>query len=298
MSTGQKLLICAIIAILCFLPSPSSIMSVDMGSENLEAHGYAGLFAYMDEVKADTDKEVTPRAICKCNGTKKISYDGGGSLVECPCVRGECDCGCMNKKPSGEAVGASADSDKKKKKRTILVTDPPNCGPCRQLDNGTLAILQNEKHKKAGWKIGNTEDCTLQVLSLSNPDDVKEIERLGLDFLAIPTFIRYNDDTPNLSGNISYEEFLRFHIGGSKTPFYKALTNRKFALNGDFNPSKTTLISHLRSGEHPEVSSWPLEILSVEDLRSLHSDCHNNKIGQIEWRDKYEYARNLREPSS
>ena len=286
MSTSQKVIICLIIAFFCFLPSGTvTHNNVNLSAEEIEAYGFAGLFAYMD---AQVEQPKVPDIVvkeCKCkNG--KISYDGGGSLVDCPCKDGTCDCGCKNSKSkaSGEAVG---DSDKEKKVRMILVTDPPNCGPCRDLEKTLLATLRNEQHKKAGWTIGNSDTDTIQVLTLSNPNDAKVIEELGLSYFAIPAFIRYGSEDENLIGNVSYDTLLRYLHGGNKTPYYTSKTKVKWNINGDFSPSKQTIIKHLRSDkEHADVALWPLEILSKEELISLHSDIHNKDYGLIEWRDK------------
>jgi hypothetical protein len=292
MSSGQKWIICIVIALLCFLPSSKSVTNkVNLSAEETEAYGFAGLFSYMSVAIAVPDDKPKPVADCKCNkGTGKISYDGGGSLTDCPCKDGTCDCGCVNskKKGSGEAVGASQTVQiKKKGKRTILVTDPINCQPCRQVDSGLLSILRNKQHQSVGWVINNTEDATLQVLNINDPKDVAEIERLGLDFTVVPTFIRYNSEGESISGNISYEEFLRFSEGGNKRPFYKSRTKSKWHINGNYSPSKQTIINHLRTNkDHAAIAQWPLEILSQEDLRSLHSDVHNKNYGLIEWRDK------------
>lgn len=293
MSSGQKWIICIVIALLCFLPSSNSLTNtVNLSAEETEAYGFAGLFAYMSVAIATPDDKPKPVAECKCNkGTGKISYDGGGSLTDCPCKEGTCDCGCVNskKKGSGDAVGAQQEVQiKKKGKRTILVTDPINCQPCRQLDSGLLSILRNKDHQSVGWVLNDTEDATLQVLDINKPEDVAEIERLGLSVSVVPTFIRYGDDQQeSLSGAISYEEFLTFCIGGTKKPFYKSRTNIKWSINRDYSPSKETIIKHLRSDkDHTAVAQWPLEILSEEDLRYLHSDVHNHDYGLIEWRDK------------
>jgi len=290
MSSAQKWTICIVIALLCFLPSSNGVThKVNLSAEETEAYGFAGLFAYMSVAIATPDDQPTPVAECKCNkGTGKISYDGGGSLTDCPCKDGTCDCGCVNskKKASGDAVEPPKEVQIKKK-RTILVTDPIHCQPCRGLDSGLLAVLKNDQHKKAGWVIDNTENATLQVLDINKPEDIAEIERLGLDFTAVPTFIRYNSDTENISGNISYEEFLRFREGGNKIPFYKSRTKIRWHIDGNYSPSKDKIIAHLRRDkDHSVIASWPLEILSKEDLLSLHSDIHNGDYGKIEWRDR------------
>lgn len=290
MSKSQKIIICLIIAFFCFLTSSSVVHdSVNLSAEETEAYAFAGLFAYMDpQVEQPKVPDIVTKD-CNCkNG--KVSYDGGGSLTDCPCKDGTCDCGCVNskKKGSGDAVGASEEVQIKEKKiRMILVTDPPNCGPCRDVDRTLLATLRNEQHKKAGWTIGNSETDTIQVLSLSNPEEAKIIEELGLSYFAIPAFVRYGSDDENLVGNVSYETFLRYFHGGNKIPSYNGKTKTRWNINGDFSPSKETLIKHLRTDkDHSAVASWPLELLSREDLTALHSDLHNKDYGQIEWRDK------------
>jgi hypothetical protein len=291
MSKSQKIIICLIIAFFCFLPSKSVVDSnVNLSAEEIEAYAFAGLFAYVDVQEEQPKVPDVVSKECRCKGTGKISYDGGGSLTDCPCKDGTCDCGCVNskKKGSGDAAGASEEVQiKEKRVRTILVTDPVNCRPCKQVEAGLLSVLRSDAYKKSGWVVDNTEDATLQVLDINNPDDVKEIERLGLSFVAVPTFIRYNTDDDNLSGNVSYEEFLKFSIGGNKHPFYKGKTKTRWNIDGDYSPGKTEIIKHIRSDkDHKEVGSWPLEVLSREDLLSLHSDLHNKDYGKIEWRDK------------
>jgi hypothetical protein len=286
MSKSQKIIICLIIAFFCFLPSGSVVNNdINLSAEETEAYAFAGLFAYMDpQVEQPKVPDVVSKD-CKCkNG--KVSYDGGGSLTDCPCKDGTCDCGCKSSK--SKASGASEEVQiKEKKVRMILVTDPPNCGPCRDVDRTLLATLRNEQHKKAGWTIGNSETDTIQVLSLSNPEEAKIIEELELSYFAIPAFVRYGSDDENLVGNVSYETFLRYFHGGNKIPSYKGKTKTRWNINGDFSPSKETLIKHIRTDkDHVAVASWPLELLSREDLTALHSDLHNKDYGQIEWRDK------------
>ncbi len=292
MSTTQKIVICVIIALWCFAPAVKiDTNTVDISFEETEAYGYAGLFAYSDNVDEVVKPDDVPVAECKCNkSTGLISYDGGGSLTACPCKNGECKCGCVNckTKASGDAVGDVGEVlIKKEGIRMILVTDPVNCVPCRQLDTGLLKILKDDAHKKAGWVLNNTEQATVQILALGNKDDEAEIERLGLDIAVVPSFIRFNSDDENLVGNVSEEEFLKFFYGGDKVPFYTQRTSMNWKINGSLNPHKKDAIKHLRSDkDHSSVHSWPLEVLSVKDLISLHSDLHNGNAGVIEWREK------------
>jgi hypothetical protein len=260
-----------------------------LSAEEIEAYAFAGLFAYMDgEVVQPKVPDVVVKD-CQCkNG--KVSYDGGGSLTDCPCKDGTCDCGCKNSKSkaSGEAVEAPKEVQiKEKRVRMILVTDPPHCGPCRDVERTLLATLRNEQHKKGGWTIGNSENDTIQVLSLSDPEEAKTIEELELNYSAIPAFIRYGSEDDNLVGNVNYDTLLRYFHGGHKVPFYTSRTKVRWNINGDFSPSKQTIIKHLRSDkDHADVAQWPLEVLSQQELISLHSDMHNKDYGSIEWRDK------------
>lgn len=54
------------------------------------------------------------------------------------------------------------------------------------------------------------------------------------------------------------------------------LRGNHWTVDGDSNPSKETLVSHLRSATHVNYlnTSWKIEGWSTEELRSLHDDLH------------------------
>jgi hypothetical protein len=185
----------------------------------------------------------------------------------------------------GDAVGDS-EADKKEKVRMILITDPPNCGPCRDLEKTLLATLRSKKYQDGGWTIGNKETDTIQVLTLSNPDDMKIIQELDVSYIAIPAFVRYGSEDDNLVGNVHFDTFLKYFHGGTKTPYYTQKTKSpRWQLNKTFSPTKSDLLYILRSQKkYVDVWSMPLEVLSREDLTLMYSDVMNGNYNKIEWR--------------
>lgn len=199
----MKNFIFVLVIILLLLPSTKNAV-VDLASEELEAYGIAGAIAMVPtSLKEDLVKEK-----CLCDkSTGKISYDGGTSITNCPCENGECGC----KKPS-----ASVETDKFP--RIILVTQVKVCLPCRKVDSDIVKVLKNEAHQKSGWKVGKESTNNLQVLDLDDPDSIKEIERLELEFSKIPSFFKVtNDEVFNGPvGSISYDKFIEFSSAKKK----------------------------------------------------------------------------------
>jgi len=197
------ILILAIILLL--LPSSIKNVVVDLASEELEAYGVAGAIAMVPtSLKEDQVKE---KCLCDKN-TGKISYDGGTSVTDCPCRNGECGC--------KKSVGAEEDAEKLP--RIILVTQVRVCPPCRKTDTDIVKVLENAAHQKSGWKVGKESTNNLQVLDLDDPDSIKEIERLGLEFSKIPSFFKVtNDEVFNGPvGSISYDKFIEFSSAKKK----------------------------------------------------------------------------------
>lgn len=194
----QKFII-IIIILLMILPTKSILpIAVSLETEDLEAYGVAGLLAYLPVSKADP--VAPPVTACQCNkATGKISYDGGTSLTDCPCKNGECGC----RKPAGATF-------EEKFPRVVLVTQPRSCVPCRSVEKNIIVALKNDSHKKAGWIVGNTRDCHLQVLDLDSKSDVDEIASLGIEIGSIPSFyfIRKSGVEKTFTGSMSYKDYI------------------------------------------------------------------------------------------
>lgn len=59
------------------------------------------------------------------------------------------------------------------------------------------------------------------------------------------------------------------------------LTGNHWSVDGDWNPSKAKLITHLRGPNHVSRlnSGFQIEQRLVEELRSLHDDLHESEPG-------------------
>lgn len=217
----MRKLIIILIVLLLFVPSKTKTFTEpDMSNEQLEAVAIAALMCIVQEPsvlpsppdnKPDTVKE------CKCNNGK-ISYDGGTSFTDCTCKAGLTNCGCKNSNASGDTIQEPEPSVKKvdgRKLRVILVTQPKTCAPCRNVDKNIVEVLKNDFHKRSGWEVSNSNRANLQVLDLSNQEDIKIIDELGLDFSVIPTFFKVDkngniDDSMTKEGDMSYGDFVKF----------------------------------------------------------------------------------------
>ncbi len=61
------------------------------------------------------------------------------------------------------------------------------------------------------------------------------------------------------------------------------LRGNHWSVDGDWNPSQATVVSHLRSPSHGYriASNWRLESWSYEELRSLHDDLHEQEQASL-----------------
>ena len=57
------------------------------------------------------------------------------------------------------------------------------------------------------------------------------------------------------------------------------LRGNHWSVDGDWNPPRATVVSHLRSASHAYrlASNWAIEGWSYEELRSLHDDLHEQE---------------------
>lgn len=172
----------------------------NLDHENLEALAIAST-SYVLEVESDVIPE--PSTQCQCDKrTGQISYDGGTSFVQCPCVTSpDGHCGCVN-------CGATPTSaiepqavthpllSSGRFSRTIVITQPSVCPPCRQLDANTLNKFRSESYQKAGWKIGKESTNIIQVLDLDDRESMELASTLPMNVWnrTIPVIIEVKKD--------------------------------------------------------------------------------------------------------
>lgn len=144
---------------------------------------------------------------------------------------------------------------------------------------------------KQGWVIGSTPDCHIQIL------EARLVPHLVTQLAA--------DEFP-LVACLDQGEIVRSFRDGCSTPLdawtfgwllkgvserpqapipeairvattgHYPLRGNHWTVDGDTNPSKETLVTHLKSDTHVAYlkSDWIIEDWSTEELRSLHDDLH------------------------
>lgn len=153
-----------------------------------------------------------------------------------------------------------------------------------------------EAMKSVGWTIGSTPDSHVQIVNYD----------------ALPEFadVLKASDFPAVAG-IDGDEVTRYFKTGCTTPldawtFGWLLTGKNerpvaampepvlvastgsyrlrgnhWSVDGDWNPSKPTVLAHLRSPNHAAGTAayGTIENWSLEELRSLHDDLHEREGG-------------------
>lgn len=153
-----------------------------------------------------------------------------------------------------------------------------------------------EALRKQGWKIGPGTENHIQIIDRESIPDLIQL----LNVREYPTVACVSD------GRI-----IRAFRDGCTTPLdawtfgwlYKGRNERPGAVvseparvestgnyrlrgnhwnvDGDWNPPKSTVVSHLRSPIHAYglAAHWQIENWSYEELRSLHDDLHEREMG-------------------
>ena len=152
-----------------------------------------------------------------------------------------------------------------------------------------------ESMQARGWKIGATADSHIQIVDRA---DVPEFAEL-LTARELPSVICVENG-----------EVLRYFKHGCTTPLdawtfgwlmkgqnerpkaavpeeiqvetttgHYPLRGNHWSVEGDFNPTSATLVTHLRGSNHVSqiAAEWKIEEWSVEELRSLHDDLHERE---------------------
>ncbi len=182
--------------------------------------------------------------------------------------------------------------------RVLFITDK-GCDKCeRELKRLRQPGGEFESMQVRGWKIGETPDNHIQIVDRA---DVPEFAEL-LKARELPSVICIQDG-----------EVLRYFKHGCTTPLdawtfgwlmkgqnerpkaadpeeiqvettgHYPLRGNHWSVEGDFNPTTATLVTHLRGPNHVSqiTADWKIEEWSVEELRSLHDDLHEREGGGV-----------------
>jgi hypothetical protein len=178
----------------------------------------------------------------------------------------------------------------------VLFITTKNCPRCEQ----ELARLNRaggdfEKMRSRGWKIGEGADNHLQIVDRdAAPDCVRKIEvrefpavaciekdevvrsfqsgcTTPLDMWTFAWLAKGIDERPPAV----VPEAARVESTGS----YR-LRGNHWSVDGDWNPTRATVISHLRSPAHVShlLATWQIDNWSYEELRALHDDLHEREL--------------------
>lgn len=196
--------------------------------------------------------------------------------------------------PDASDLPKEKDLIKEEPIRVLFITEKNGAASEKELKRlqakgGTFETLKGQ-----GWKIGTTPDMHIQLV---DKDAIPElIKRLNVS--EFPTV-----------ACVSEGEILRSFKDGCSTPLdvwtFGWLLNGKsdrpnepipepirvawtgnyrlrgnhWSVDGDWNPSKGTVVAHLRGGNHYYrlASYGAIEGWSIEELKSLHDDIHESE---------------------
>lgn len=199
------------------------------------------------------------------------------------------------KQPLGESNAAERGRVVARNPRVLFITSR-GCERCtRELENLRRPGGDFDAMKSRGWKIGESADSHLQIVDREAVADL--VRQLGVrEFPTVACvdngeIVRSFKDgctTPldawtfgwllkgqNERPTAPIPEPIRVASTGSYP-----LRGNHWTVDGDWNPTQATLISHLRGPNHGQQleTNWKIEDWSYEELRSLHDDLHEREI--------------------
>lgn len=219
-------------------------------------------------------------AIANEPGTEKLNRSGVGQFLSA-----------MPEQPEFADASTPSNVQIGRNPRVVLITDKDSSQCRKELERlgktgGVFAAMQGQ-----GWKIGAEDDCHVQLV----------------DRHAAPNLVRQLDSSEfPIVACISDGEIVRSFKDGCSTPLdgwtfgwllkgvserpqaaipeairvattgHYPLRGNHWSVDGDTNPTKESLVGHLRGPNHAHLlnASWKIEDWSTEELRSLHDDLH------------------------
>lgn len=155
-----------------------------------------------------------------------------------------------------------------------------------------------ETMASVGWKIGATTDSHIQIVEASDlstlapalePADYPAVA--GIDGDEVTRYFKTGCTTPLdawtfgwlLTGKDERPIEAVLEPARVATTGNYRLRGNHWSIDGDWNPSKASVLAHLRSVNHASGAGayGAIENWSVEELRSLHDDLHEREGGLV-----------------
>ena len=179
----------------------------------------------------------------------------------------------------------------------VLVITAKDCGKCeRELKRLRQPAGEFESMQARGWKIGEAADNHIQIVDRSDVPKLAELLQdrelpsvVCVENGEVIRYFKHGCTTPldawtfgwlmkgqNERPQAAVPEAIQVETTG-----HYPLRGNHWSVEGDFNPTPTTLVTHLRSPNHASqlAADWQIEDWSVEELRSLHDDLHEREGG-------------------
>lgn len=181
----------------------------------------------------------------------------------------------------------------------VLFLTKQNCERCEQeLDRLRKSGGDFEKLQSVGWKIGETPDSHIQIINSDLTPEIIDLLKPGeypavacvADGEIVRSF-KSGCTTPLdawtfgwlLKGVSERPQAAISEAARVETTGHYRLRGNHWTIEGDPNPSKESVVYHLRGANHANsvapygtIESW-----SYEELRSLHDDIHEREGGAV-----------------
>lgn len=107
--------------------------------------------------------------------------------------------------------------------RLVLLTDPINCAPCRNLEANVISRLKGDEGKSANWKIGTDENNNIQVVDRNKDFDkfmdyIADLNKFIKNGVGIPVMFKVDQDgnidqSSVRMGSMTMKEFGEYYNG-------------------------------------------------------------------------------------
>lgn len=209
---------------------------------------------------------------------------------------GKNSAGTANATDRGSALSQPKSVSSAARNPRVLFITMQGCGACER----ELARLRRpggdfDAMRARGWKIGDSAENHVQIVDeAAIPELVQKLSIHEFPTIAcvangeIVRSFKHGCTTPldawtfgfllngeNERPKTSIPEQARVESTGSYP-----LRGNHWSIDGDWAPTKPTLISHLRGPNHASQLSagWAIDSWSYEELRSLHDDLHEKEL--------------------